>query len=374
MLDRERKLLTVQQGSGPIGEQLAADAHHLTIDEGCVGYVAAVGEAFMTNNVSEIHFYKPNPLLPETTAEMAAPLNVRGQLIGVLDIQHKAPNVFDDDDFRLLQLVADQVAVVLDKAMLYAELQDALQKEHSIRTQLIQTEKLAAMGRLVASVAHELNNPLQAIQNALYLVKMEESLSTQASEDLQVALDETARMGNLIAQLRDAYRPRVKEEFVSETLNNLVGEVEKLISTHLRHNQVSFEFIPDENLPPASMNRDQIKQVILNLCLNAVESMVEGGSLTVKTEMKLDESIFEPVITLKVIDTGPGIPTEIIPNIFEPFFTTKEKGTGLGLFISYEIVQNHGGSLEVFSDGSHGAVFQLTLPTVDGVEERFLLE
>jgi PAS domain S-box-containing protein len=374
MLDHERKILTVQQGSGPIGEQLAAETHHITLDEGCVGYVAAVGEAYMTNDVTEIHFFKPNPLLPDTLAEMAAPLVVRGQLIGVLDIQHKAPNSFDGDDFRLLQLVADQVAVVLDKAMLYAELQDALQKEHSIRTQLIQTEKLAAMGRLVASVAHELNNPLQAIQNALYLVKMEETLSSQANEDIQVALDETARMGNLIAQLRDAYRPQVRDEFVSEVLNNLVGEVEKLIATHLRHNQISFDFIPDENLPATKINRDQIKQVILNLCLNAVESMSNGGSLTVQTEMKFDENLYEPVVTLKVIDNGPGIPPEIITNIFEPFFTTKEKGTGLGLFISYEIIQNHGGNLEVFNDSNGGAVFQLTLPTLDESRERFLLE
>jgi two-component system NtrC family sensor kinase len=254
--------------------------------------------------------------------------------------------------------VADQLAAGLEKAMLYAELQEALEKEKSIRAQLVQTEKLAAMGRLVASVAHELNNPLQAIQNALYLVKMEEELTIQAGEDLQVALDETTRMGNLIARLRDVYRPTSIEEQRPETLNILVDEVERLIGTHLRHNKIAFEFKPDLDLPKAMMNRDQIKQVILNLCLNAVETMPNGGKLVVETQYCAPES----QVVFRVKDSGPGISPEVISHIFEPFYTTKEKGTGLGLFISYEIVQNHGGDINVESVKGAGATFTFSLP------------
>ena len=114
----------------------------------------------------------------ETSAELAAPLRARDQILGVLDVLHQPPNTFDADDFRFLTTVADQFAVVLDKALLYNQLQTALDKEQSTRNQLVQAEKLAAMGRLVASVAHELNNPLQAIQNALYLVRLEENSFT----------------------------------------------------------------------------------------------------------------------------------------------------------------------------------------------------
>ncbi len=237
----------------------------------------------MTNNVHDVLFYQPHPLLPDTSAELAAPLRVRDQILGVLDILHQSPNTFDDDDFRFLNTVADQIAVVLDKAMLFSQLQDALQKEQQTRAQLVQTEKLAAMGRLIASVAHELNNPLQAIQNALYLVKMEENLSTQAAEDLQVAIDEGSRMAGLIARLRDTYRPVAAADYQSESVDILVEEVRKLLVTHLRHNNVRLAFTPNLDLPQVSLIRDQIKQVILNLCINAIESMPQGGELTIQS-------------------------------------------------------------------------------------------
>ena len=357
LFDPETGLLTAQQGSGGIGQQLYEKGLKFTLEQGVVGYVAAVGDAFVANNVKDVYFYVPNPLLPETTAELAAPLRARGKLLGVLDIHHRAPNQFNSDDKRLILAVADQLAGVIDKATLYAELQEALQKEQSIRVQLIQAEKLAAMGRLVASVAHELNNPLQAIQNALYLVKMEDSLAPQARGDLQVALDETTRMGNLIARLRETYRPKTSETFEQDSLNEIAREVQKLIDTHLRHNDIQFELIADPDLPSVSMSRDQIKQVVLNLCLNAVESMSDGGKLTIRTIHQVEDEN----IVLEVRDTGSGIPSEIIPHIFEPFYTTKEKGTGLGLFISYEILQNHGGSIEVASN-PQGTTFSIALP------------
>jgi len=274
----------------------------------------------------------------------------------VLDIQHQPPNIFDEDDIKLVSAVADQLSVALDKAMLYAELQDALHKEQSTRSQLVQAGKLTALGRIVASVAHELNNPLQAIQNALYLVEMENTLSEQAHEDLEVALTETTRMANLISRLRDTYRPTTAEEFQPESLNKLVAEVHKLLATHLSHNDVSFEFISDSDLPEALMVGDQMKQVILNLCLNAIETMPGGGQLQVKTRADEDD------ILLLVADTGPGIEDGDLPHIFEPFYTTKEGGTGLGLSVTYDIVQKHGGRIEVESKLGKGSIFKVMLP------------
>jgi signal transduction histidine kinase/DNA-binding response OmpR family regulator len=360
LFDETRKTLTVHKGSGPIGAKMAAGRYQLTLDEGVVGYVATVGDAFVTNDISQVHFYVPNPLLPDTKAELAAPLRARGNLLGVLDIHHRAPNTFSEDDLRLVRTVADQLAAGLDKTMLYGELQETLRMEKSIRAQLIQSEKLAAMGRLVASVAHELNNPLQAIQNALYLVKMEKTLSPRAQEDLQIALDETTRMGNLIARLRDAYRPTSLDEYHLASLNILVEEVEKLITTHLRHSEIRYEFHPDPDLPLTLMNRDQIKQVILNLCLNAVETMPDGGVLRIKTDYQAKDS----QVLLAVKDTGPGISADTIPHLFEPFFTTRDKGTGLGLFISYEIIQNHNGSIQVESCEGQGTTFLFSLPVM----------
>ncbi len=222
----------------------------------------------------------------------------------------------------------------------------------------MQAEKLAALGRIVASVAHELNNPLQAIQNALYLINLEESLTNQAKDDLQVALNEADRMAGLIGRLRDTYRPTTIEEYEPHDLNQLIFEIEKLLSTHLRHNNVTFRFTPDPNLPLCEVIQDQIKQVALNICLNAVESMTKGGILNVTTRYDLHVK----QVVLIFVDNGAGISPEVLPNIFDPFVTTKDGGTGLGLAITYDIVQRHGGRIEVESKPGKGSTFRVWLP------------
>jgi len=358
LFDSDSRNLIMQQGSGSIGGELKRQSHWLSFDSGIVGHVAKSGKKFMSNNVAEVPFYLQNPLLVDTVAELAVPLIARGEIFGVLDIQHRLPNQFTENDVRMTTTAADQIALALDQAQLYTDLQESLQKEKTTRAQLIQTEKLAAMGRLVASVAHELNNPLQAIQNALYLIKLEDTLCAQSQEDLNVALGETDRMAGLIARLRETYRPRGEADFTVESLNSVIAEVHKLISTHLRHNNVDFEFEPDPNLPEFPMIRDQIKQVVLNLGINAIESLPEGGKIEVATQF-LDEY---SLARLLIADNGPGIDPENLPNIFEPFFTTKKKGTGLGLAISYEIVQVHGGKINVYQQNDCGSVFEILLP------------
>jgi len=194
---------------------------------------------------------------------------------------------------------------------------------------------------------------------------MEENLSIQAAEDLQVAIDEGSRMAGLIARLRDTYRPVAAADYQSESVDILVEEVRKLLSTHLSHNNVRLVFTPNPDLPQASLIRDQIKQVILNLCINAIESMPQGGKLTIYT-IYLSEM---EEIHIKVRDTGPGITPDVQNKIFEPFFTTKEGGTGLGLAVSYEIAQNHGGNITAKNNQGPGSTFTLSLPCKNHVLE-----
>lgn len=165
-------------------------------------------------------------------------------------------------------------------------------------------------------------------------------------------------MAGLIGRLRETYRPRGEADFAYESLNELVDEVHKLISTHLRHNNITYTFTPDPNLPQVPMIRDQIKQVVLNLAMNAIESMSDSGEVEITTEFLEEYSL----IRLLVSDNGPGIDPEILPNIFEPFFTTKQKGTGLGLAVSYEIVQVHGGNISVAPKNEDGCTFEILLP------------
>jgi signal transduction histidine kinase len=150
----------------------------------------------------------------------------------------------------------------------------------------------------------------------------------------------------------------MSEEFQPESLNLLVNEVQRLLGTHLRHSQILFESELDESLPSIPVIRDQVKQVVLNICLNAVEAMPDGGRLTVRTlNHPLSEGVF-----LSVSDTGPSISPDILPYIFDPFVTTKEGGTGLGLAISYDIVRRHEGQINVESQPGKGTTFHVWLP------------
>ena len=296
---------------------------------------------------------------------LVAPVFNDDERLGTLSVNSPFPSVFTTDDERLLTTLGVQAAVAIGKARLYADLQAALIHEKETRSQLVQTEKLAALGRIVASVAHELNNPLQAIQNALYLIDLEEDLSPQAREDLHTVLTEANRMAELIARLRETYRPAVSEEFQQISINSLVLDVQKLLATHLRHSQIEFIFYPDDNLPLVPVIKDQIKQVILNICLNAVEAMQQGGQIIVRSEFGFNDRF----IALSISDTGPSIKPEILPYIYDPFVTTKEGGTGLGLAITYDIVQRHQGKIEVESEPPFGTTFKVMLPLAHHFDE-----
>jgi signal transduction histidine kinase len=291
---------------------------------------------------------------------IGVPLIHAGRMLGVLLIESGADRVLDDRDLRWLTNVGRQLSVAIENTRLYADLEEALQQEKATRARLVQSEKLAAMGRLVASVAHELNNPLQAIQNALYLVGQVSQLGTQAREDLQVAMTEADRMAGLIGRLRESYRPTAVQEFRAEALDAVVKEVRKLIGTHLRHNNVTFEFDADAALPAVAGIHDQLKQVFLNLCLNAVEAMPGGGRLTIGMRHEAESG----QVLVTVADTGIGIDPAALPNVFDPFYTTKEGGTGLGLAITYDIIQRHNGRVEVESQPGPegGTVFKVWLP------------
>jgi signal transduction histidine kinase len=325
--------------------------------------VAQTGEAFMTNNVDEVLFYKRYPLLSDVQFELAVPIKVDEQVIGVLDIEQTAEhNPFTTNDLHLVTSIAEHLAVVLQKANLYSTLQTSLQQEKKMRSQLLQSERLALVGRLLASVSHELNNPLQAIQYGLFVLRDEADPSGQARKDLEVMIAEAERMAALIERLRGTYRPVHPKEFQSIALNNLIEDVHALIDLHLRHSEIAFEFVPETDLPNVFGLPDQIRQVMLNLFLNAIEVMKPGGRLTVETRFMSPQN--EVMFTVK--DTGPGINSEIMPRIFDAFITTKETGTGLGLTITHDIIQQHHGRIEAENHPEGGARFKIWLP----VEER----
>jgi signal transduction histidine kinase len=362
VIDPENEDLIVQHASGKIGELLKNQ--RLQAGAGIIGHAAETGEPFFTNDVDKVVFFVPHPLLPDTQSELAVPIKADNRVLGVLDIQQCPPGRLTERDLQLVNTVAEQLAVALQKAKLYSDLQTSLHQEKAVRSQLIQSERLALVGRLLASVSHELNNPLQAIQNALFLLKEERGISAQGRQDLQIVLSEAERMAALIERLRASYRPTRKEDFQFVQLNTVVEDVYALVATHLRHNQIVFEFHPDPGLAPVSVLPDQIRQVFLNLLMNAVEAMPGGGRLNVVTEQTAENEAL-----VSIWDSGPGIDPEILPRIFDPFVTSKESGTGLGLTITYDIVQRHHGRIIAENNADGGAAFKFWLP-LHGEEMR----
>lgn len=350
--------LRAEHGSGTAATQYQLQGHHIALGEGIVGHVAEMGEPFMTNNVDNVVFYVRNATLPDTQSELAAALKAGNQILGVLDIQERLPNRFTPRQLKLINAIAAQLAVALQKAKLYTELQTSLRQEKATYTQLIQAERLAVAGRLLASVAHELNNPLQVIQNALFLLKSDEKLSEQGQQDLEIIVSETERMASLISRLRSTYRANPVEDYRAVDLNDIIEDIGVLTTTHMRHKNIVYVFRPEPKLPYIPAISDQIKQVTLNLFMNAIEAMEEGGSFTVRTEQLVDQD----QVMISFTDTGPGISPDIFPRIFEPFVTNKGNGTGLGLAITYDIVRQHQGSIQAENNPQGGATFKVWLP------------
>jgi signal transduction histidine kinase len=359
IIDPDSKDLVLQAASGEIGKSLLDQKARLHAGEGIAGYAAETLLPFFTNDVGEVMFFVHHPLLPDTKSEMALPVKIGERLFGILDIQQALPKVFTSRDLQMVSVVADQLAIALQKADLYENLQKSLQQEKAMRNQLIQNERLAAIGRLLASVSHELNNPLQAIQNALFLLKEEQGFSDQGKQDLNIVLAESERMASMIQRLRDTYRPIRVEDFRQTQLNALIEDVYALVAGHLRQNQITFEFFPDPELQPIPALTDQIRQAILNLVINATEAMTSGGKLAIYTEYLPDTE--EALITIS--DTGKGIATNIMSNIFEAFTTDKDNGTGLGLTITYDIITKHRGRITAENNPGLGAIFRIWLPT-----------
>jgi nitrogen-specific signal transduction histidine kinase len=228
---------------------------------------------------------------------------------------------------------------------------------------LFDSEKLAATGRLAASIAHEINNPLEAIKNALYLLTNKISPDDPNAKFLQIATKETDRVSRILRQMLGFYRAPKMER---TDINRLIEESEALIEKHLRQNRIRIENDLDAQLPLVVASADQIKQVLLNLMLNGQQAMPDGGTIFVSTRVSHGadpEFLMSDSVHIQIRDTGHGIPEEYLPHIFEPFFSTKdEKGTGLGLWVSQGIVQAHGGSIKLRSREGRGTTFSVALP------------
>jgi len=237
------------------------------------------------------------------------------------------------------------------------ELEEAREREHVQRAQLAHTEKMAAVGSLAAGVAHEVNNPLAGILTCVAALRNQPEDRELHTRYLNLIYDGLRRIEHIVVNLLDFSRPReMRPEPTS--INHNLRHVAELVDYQVRKHKVEVHFELDAAEPIVMADHFQMEQLFLNLVLNAILAMPDGGTLTLRTRALGGRVIAE------VIDTGVGIPEALHDRIFDPFFSTREvgEGTGLGLAVSYSIVEAHGGTIEVRSAPGRGSTFRVVMP------------
>ena len=344
-----------------------AEATEETFSSSLVRRVMKTREPILTTNVQTDGRFELSQsiLFQDIRSVLAVPLVARGELQGAIYVDTRmSSRHFSADDLRLLQAMASQAATAVRGARLYEDvclsneqLQATLADLREAQTQLVQAERLAAVGRLAASVAHELRSPLMVMRNGLYyldrVVSQGDVVSPEILKHYFAKLDvEIDRQSKIINDLLFFSRNRPRR-LADVDLNAVL--IESLMRVSMPES-IRCERRLESELMPLRADADQLQQVCVNLITNAVQAMPDGGTLTVSAWCDGDEAV------VQVADTGVGIPEDKLNRLFVPFFTTKEKGIGLGLSVSQSIVEGHRGTISVESAPGVGTTFTVRLP------------
>jgi signal transduction histidine kinase len=361
-IDQEHSELVMQAVAGDFADRYPS-GHHLKFNQGMVGWVGEHGEKLLAPDVSiEPHYVNLYPEVIFTRSELTVPLRVGKKLLGVLDVQSPQINAFDNNDLLVIETLADQIAIAIENANLYEAIQRELNERKRIEQYIIRTERLAAMGRITATLAHEIKNPLQAIRSHLDLVLDFPLSSEERQSSLLICSQEVDHLTEIIERTLSFVRPGEERLPIPTSLPKLLTRALNLASKSLEHANIQIKNYVTEALPRAVVQADQITQVLLNLFINSVEAMPIGGTVEINAFAEKE------AVVLTFSNDGPPIPEEHIEHIFDPFFTTKPTNTGLGLYVSYLIVEQHGGNIEVKNMcENQGVCFTIRLP-VEKVE------
>ena len=279
------------------------------------------------------------------------PLTIENNFIGIIRIFFAQPRDFSEEELSFLVSIAEQCALALDKARMIEK--QKLQYMHLS----LQTEKMAALGRMAAAIAHEINNPLAGV--LLFSTNLAKKVPKEGplKEGLDIIIHETIRCKSIIQELLEFSREREPQKAL-KNINDVINKALSILENEFRLHHISTEKALSDELPDTLLDINQMEQVFVNLLLNAVEAIQEKGVITIKSY--LDASQMYEII--EIMDTGCGISPDDINKIFEPFFSTKPKGTGLGLAVSYGIVRNHQGDIKVSSQPGSGTRFAIEIP------------
>ncbi len=281
------------------------------------------------------------------------PVTLQENLIGIIRIFLSEERKFSQKDLDFLLAISRQCASTLENARLFEEQRTRYEQL------VVQAEKLSALGRMAAGIAHEINNPLTGMLLFSTHIKKEIKEDGPVKEYLNVIIRETTRCREIIQSLLEFARekqPKRSATNINSILERALGLVENLF----RVNRIKLHRDLRPALPDCFADGNQIEQVFLNLLLNAIEAIGQDGEINVRTRFNPDSSC----IAVEIEDSGSGIPKEIMPRIFDPFFSTKPTGHGLGLSTAYGIIKNHGGEMKALSGKGEGTRFIMDLPVM----------
>ena len=359
-VDHERDELRFRLARGKWGSK--AREIRLSMGEGIAGSVAQKGRPILVPDVDQDKRFTNRIDAHtgfKTRSVICVPIKHKGRLIGVLEVLNKRVGSFDDEDVELLTVVSNQIGIAMENARLYQRLQEkftlAAEELKKTEQKIIQSERMAALGRFSQGVAHEVRNPVMSIGGFARRLKEKLPPGDPARKYAEIILNEVARLEKMVRDIEE-YTKLPEPELGEVSLNKLIEyaleewgqkETPADVQVHLDLPREEAIFPGDERL---------LTLVLKNLFQNAAEAMAHGGDLSIAAHPRGKQLI------IKVADTGRGIPPEHLPQVFDPFFTSHTQGSGLGLTTVQRIVTEHNGVVSVKSTPGKGAEFQIQLP------------
>ncbi|MDD5173598.1 MAG: response regulator [Candidatus Omnitrophica bacterium] len=296
----------------------------------------------------------------EIQSAMIVPLLKNDEVIGVLNANRiKLTENFTQNDIYKSKIFISLVSLALDNANLYNNFKNAQEKLEATHMQLVQSEKLSSLGRLVSEMAHEVLNPLMVISGNAQLILMEGAQTDQVSKELKVIIDEAMKAKEILQRLLKFARTN-KANLRKADIGQVVESVALLVERQFAANKIVIRQSYAKDLPHVHIDDKQIEEVCMNILNNARDAMPDGGVMEILAVRDGDR------VRVDFKDNGCGMPDEVKERVFEPFMTTKEKGTGLGLSVCYGIMKAHNGDLKVESRQGAGTTISVYLPCMKG--------
>ncbi len=374
LLDGKKNELYIKQIIGRDIEKFKKYRFRIGID-GIVGWVAKTGESFYAPDVSKDPRYIPGGA--SIKSEAVFPLKVRNQIFGVLNIESEELNGFDEEDLKVLSSFASQMSISIENAQLFFDLKQTLQELKQAQDQIVQAEKLRAMGEMASGVAHDFNNVLAVVLGniQLLLYQMDRLSPEEIREGLKVIERSSKDGAETVRRIQEFTGVRRDKEFISLSLNEIITEVVNITQPRWK-GQTQQKGIQIElttqlgDIPLIMGSPSELREVLTNIIFNAVDAMPRGGKLSIATQLQAEDWV-----EVRMTDTGIGMTEEVRKRIFDPFFTTKGvKNSGLGMSVSYGIIKRHGGEILIESEPGRGTAFIIHLPTGYGEVEPVVKE